>query len=215
MRLLHRPLNGAIIAVLLIAACEPVSARFLSPDPVPTFPNDGTNFNRYWYANDNPYKFTDPDGRYVTFGGDETYKEKMTGRLTQVGEADPLLGAVIKTIEQSPLEHKFSPLSERPSEAIDPSDPNRPATGPRNEANASNGEGSATDTFYDPDVSIPDPGRPGYGSPGGILAHEVSHVYDNDQGRNTDDVNPETGQKVVEERANYLEKKFVEPIRKP
>lgn len=26
---------------------------------------NGTNFNRYWYGNNNPYKFTDPDGRYV------------------------------------------------------------------------------------------------------------------------------------------------------
>jgi len=41
---------------------DPVLARFLSADPVP--PKDtGVNFNRYWYANDNPYKFTDPDGR--------------------------------------------------------------------------------------------------------------------------------------------------------
>jgi len=26
-------------------------------------PKTGENFNRYWYANNNPYKFTDPDGR--------------------------------------------------------------------------------------------------------------------------------------------------------
>lgn len=25
----------------------------------------GGNFNRYWYANNNPYKFKDPDGRYI------------------------------------------------------------------------------------------------------------------------------------------------------
>ena len=25
---------------------------------------DGSNFNPYWYANNNPYKFTDPDGRF-------------------------------------------------------------------------------------------------------------------------------------------------------
>jgi len=38
------------------------SGRFLSTDPVlPT--DDGRNFNRYWYANDNPYRYTDPDGR--------------------------------------------------------------------------------------------------------------------------------------------------------
>ena len=38
------------------------SGRFLSTDPVlPT--DDGGNFNRYWYANDNPYRYTDPDGQ--------------------------------------------------------------------------------------------------------------------------------------------------------
>lgn len=49
-----------------IAAClaaEQVHARFLSVDPVPTDPNNGQNFNRYAYANNNPYKNIDPDGR--------------------------------------------------------------------------------------------------------------------------------------------------------
>ncbi|MCC8361806.1 RHS repeat protein [Lysobacter sp. A6] len=36
--------------------------RFLSVDPVTARPI-GDNFNRYWYANNNPYRFTDPDGR--------------------------------------------------------------------------------------------------------------------------------------------------------
>ncbi|MCL1633814.1 hypothetical protein M2650_04035 [Luteimonas sp. SX5] len=36
--------------------------RFLSVDPV-TATSVGGNFNRYWYANNNPYRFTDPDGR--------------------------------------------------------------------------------------------------------------------------------------------------------
>ena len=41
---------------------DPVMGRFLSADPV--LPNDnGGSFNRYWYASDNPYRFTDPDGR--------------------------------------------------------------------------------------------------------------------------------------------------------
>jgi hypothetical protein len=38
--------------------------RFLSVDPVGANTGNGLNFNRYWYANDNPYVFTDPDGRY-------------------------------------------------------------------------------------------------------------------------------------------------------
>lgn len=42
---------------------DPESARFLSTDPLPAKANDGYNFNAYRYANDNPFKFTDPDGR--------------------------------------------------------------------------------------------------------------------------------------------------------
>jgi RHS repeat-associated protein len=38
--------------------------RFLSVDPVSASSINGGNFNRYWYANSNPYKFIDPDGRF-------------------------------------------------------------------------------------------------------------------------------------------------------
>ncbi|MBS0193733.1 MAG: RHS repeat-associated core domain-containing protein, partial [Proteobacteria bacterium] len=41
---------------------DPVLGRFLSADPVQA-DDKGGDFNRYWYANDNPYKFTDVDGR--------------------------------------------------------------------------------------------------------------------------------------------------------
>jgi len=39
---------------------DPVAGRFLSTDPVPASPG---SFNRYWYANNNPYRNVDPDGR--------------------------------------------------------------------------------------------------------------------------------------------------------
>ncbi|MFD0739974.1 RHS repeat-associated core domain-containing protein [Lysobacter koreensis] len=42
---------------------DPTLGRFLSADPVTANSNTGANFNRYYYANNNPYKFTDPDGR--------------------------------------------------------------------------------------------------------------------------------------------------------
>jgi len=35
----------------------------MSPDPVGVDTSTGGNFNRYWYANNNPYKYVDPDGR--------------------------------------------------------------------------------------------------------------------------------------------------------
>ena len=41
---------------------DPVLGRFLSVDPMAAG-SSGGNFNRYWYGNDNPYRFTDPDGR--------------------------------------------------------------------------------------------------------------------------------------------------------
>ena len=42
---------------------DPMIGRFLSADPVETNPNNGGNFNRYWYGNNNPYTYTDSDGR--------------------------------------------------------------------------------------------------------------------------------------------------------
>jgi RHS repeat-associated protein len=55
---------------------DPMIGRFLSVDPV-TATSVGGNFNRYWYANDNPYSFTDPDGRKA----DEKYDpSKWKGR---------------------------------------------------------------------------------------------------------------------------------------
>lgn len=51
---------GAIALALITGHAN---ARWVSVDPVQANPNNGNNFNRYWYANNNPYKFTDPDGR--------------------------------------------------------------------------------------------------------------------------------------------------------
>lgn len=42
---------------------DPTAARFMSLDPVVTDANTGQSFGRYHYANNNPYGFTDPDGR--------------------------------------------------------------------------------------------------------------------------------------------------------
>lgn len=42
---------------------DPKIGRFLSVDPVTASSGTGANFNRYWYANNNPYRFVDPDGR--------------------------------------------------------------------------------------------------------------------------------------------------------
>jgi len=42
---------------------DPQLGMFLSIDPVTAYEQPVGQFNRYRYANSNPYKFTDPDGR--------------------------------------------------------------------------------------------------------------------------------------------------------
>ncbi|WP_115563405.1 RHS repeat-associated core domain-containing protein [Xanthomonas arboricola] len=49
---------------------DPIIGKFLSIDPVTAYSNPMGAFNRYWYANNNPYRFTDPDGRIIKLAGD-------------------------------------------------------------------------------------------------------------------------------------------------
>ncbi|WP_340648268.1 RHS repeat-associated core domain-containing protein [Pseudoxanthomonas winnipegensis] len=62
---------------------DPLLGRFLSVDPVSVRPM-GDNFNRYWYAGNNPYKFTDPDGRDITCGGNRCTLEPVGGKLPTI-----------------------------------------------------------------------------------------------------------------------------------
>ena len=41
---------------------DPKLGRMLSPDPVTQAPENGQNYNRYTYANNNPLKYSDPSG---------------------------------------------------------------------------------------------------------------------------------------------------------
>ena len=43
---------------------DPAVGRFLSVDPVTASLTTGEGFNRYGYADNSPYRFIDPDGRY-------------------------------------------------------------------------------------------------------------------------------------------------------
>ena len=42
---------------------DPIAGRFISLDPVTADADSGSAFNRFKYANNNPYRYTDPDGR--------------------------------------------------------------------------------------------------------------------------------------------------------
>jgi RHS repeat-associated protein len=54
---------------------DPGIGTFLSVDPV-TANSMGGNFNRYWYANNNPYRFRDPDGRQAQSNSGSSHSDK-------------------------------------------------------------------------------------------------------------------------------------------
>jgi len=46
---------------------DPALARFLSPDPYVQAPDFTQSFNRYSYCSNNPFKYTDPSGEFLTW----------------------------------------------------------------------------------------------------------------------------------------------------
>lgn len=79
---MRKTISGMLTVVLCTLAFD-VSARFVSVDPVPPDPKNGQNFNRYHYANGNPYRYTDPDGREIRVANpvDRPRIEKMVNSL--------------------------------------------------------------------------------------------------------------------------------------
>lgn len=92
---------------------DPVIGRFYSNDPVDMLGhmqkgNPTMGFNRYAYANNNPYKYTDPDGEFaqvavgaliggVVSAGVESYKQYKAGNgfSPQKIATEGLKGAVV------------------------------------------------------------------------------------------------------------------------
>jgi hypothetical protein len=70
----------------------------LSIDPVTTDANTGSSFNRYAYAENNPYKYIDPDGRDSflvsrPLGGDSRYiaHNYVVSHATSVGDPKAIM----------------------------------------------------------------------------------------------------------------------------
>jgi RHS repeat-associated protein len=57
---------------------DPMYGRFLSVDPVGFVEGNEQSFGRYAYANNNPYKFVDPDGREPTRSQAVTWAQART-----------------------------------------------------------------------------------------------------------------------------------------
>jgi RHS repeat-associated protein len=72
---------------------DPVIGRFMSIDPVGFDEKNIHSFNRYAYANNNPYKYVDPDGKWATLAiGGIRFAPAALRALATVGSG---LGIVI------------------------------------------------------------------------------------------------------------------------
>lgn len=85
---------------------DPVVGRFLSVDPVTAYDKPMGAFNRYWYANNNPYRFIDPDGRqtlppsaYQTDWTDPRTREAFAEGASAVADFTPVVGDVKGVVE--------------------------------------------------------------------------------------------------------------------
>ena len=101
---------------------DPVAGRFLSTDQVLTDTASGASFNRYAYANNNPYRYTDPDGRDVVVSlqaykigtapiqGDYGHqylhmRDTITGQemISRAGPSAPFPGGASAVVSGSPV----------------------------------------------------------------------------------------------------------------
>lgn len=92
---------------------DPQLGLFLSADPVGAHVERGQNFNRYWYANNNPYRFVDPDGRQSRGDNSEPQQEEKITTLEAVRaivDVDtPLLSGDLFTIVDLDLTAIYGP----------------------------------------------------------------------------------------------------------
>jgi len=63
---------------------DPIIGRFYSNDPIGFISSNPMMFNRYAYANYNPYKYIDPDGEFsISINPNDTAKYQSMGQMQQ------------------------------------------------------------------------------------------------------------------------------------
>ena len=80
--------------------------RFLSNDPVGFIAANPMMFNRYSYAAGNPYKYFDPDGRYITTAAKD--KEVVIQALAEMANESPRLQEIVYDLLESDMRHHVS-----------------------------------------------------------------------------------------------------------
>ena len=130
--------------------------RFLSVDPVTADSRTGGNFNRYWYANNSPYRFTDPDGRRSREEAD--HKREMVVDRRSMNAHPSLRGSVAITVSSQGA-------SSQPSQA-------KPQQVTSSVPSESNKKGWSASSIFTGDKTVTATGVAALG--GGIKAEKVT-----------------------------------------
>ena len=101
---------------------DPMLGRFLSTDSVGFTEKNLMSFNRYAYANDNPYKYVDPDGREIQLAANVSneFKAQYAAAVAHMNAVDPnnILNQLIArtdvtvTLAESSSETKYDPAND-------------------------------------------------------------------------------------------------------
>jgi RHS repeat-associated protein len=111
---------------------DPSIGRFLSVDPVTVDTATGDNFNRYAYVGNNPYTYTDPDGR-IRRKIIEAIVKRLLPKPAPKSAPAPRQGPQTKPQQQSQKPQQSQPASQekkppRPAEKF--REPTNPAQNP-------------------------------------------------------------------------------------
>jgi RHS repeat-associated protein len=189
---------------------DPGIGLFLSIDPVTAYSSPGANFNRYWYANNNPYKFTDPDGREIKPIGTRADIREIKRALKEIEKSNSASKARMQEMRDSKNVHAIR--FPKPGES-----PENKTTGDK--ASESNGIGTGSETIVDPTASVTTTNKDGTSitsSGKTVLTHELlGHGGDKDKGVMDRGINPATGERVSEERAMGAENEYKDAISEP
>ncbi len=191
---------------------DSATGRFLAIDPVGFVVKNIQSFNRYTYANSNPYKYVDPDGKYIIAIGTSGEKKKINDALNKIKNSNPLTRLHYKELQDSKNNH----IIRFPR----PGDKRNASNSPNSQKNEVNGVGTGSETIVDlsKTYNVKDNGKRTLLSPESVLVHELlGHGLDTDRGQVDYSINPDTRTVRHEEsailRANIYRKSVSEQRR--
>ncbi len=186
---------------------DPLAMRFVSTDPVAP---DEVTFNRYWYANSNPLKYIDPDGRLIEVVGDDNFKKEINAQLKMLEQSETGK-QLIADLKDSKFTIRI--VETKGSSQADPDDLNNASLQPGKIP----GSGSGGVVSHNPTDTPPASTTSGTlpTPPEIVLGHELGHAKDYVKGTLNRTIRPLDRKKRSEEDAIEVENKIRSDLKMP